>query len=242
MSRPGHHPAIEPRRTTREPPRWTGPALGAGFIVLAVALVATSGRPVIPIVDTARIEPAVLEVGPRRIAMTDPAHTMVNGHSQSCAGCHQIFHSASPAGAALSYHGEIDLRHGLNDRCINCHDASDMSRLTLRDGTLIPFSQTPLLCAQCHGTAYRDWQRGMHGKTLGSWITGSAEQVRLTCNECHNPHAPRYEPYTPLPGPATLRMGDPHAHDHHGTHGVGPLQQWIHDHAPAHRPGSEGHR
>jgi hypothetical protein len=160
--------------------------------------------------------------------MADPPHVMIDGLPQNCNGCHRIFHSASPAGAPLNYHQEIGLFHGLNNRCVNCHDSSDRERLTLRDGTTIPFAETPQLCAQCHGTVYRDWQRGTHGKTLGSWVTNSDAQYRLSCNECHDPHSPKYEPYAPLPGPNTLRMGDQGRDAPHGDHKKeSPLQHWL---------------
>lgn len=207
---------------------WAGWLLPVGFLLVAAALVADPFRAAIPIGAPVAVDRASLVVGPGRTAMTDPPHLTVDGRQQSCNGCHQIFSSEHPAGTVLSYHQEVTLGHGMNDRCVNCHDTEDRERLTLRDGTTVPFAQTPLLCAQCHGTVYRDWQRGTHGKTLGSWMTGSAEQQRLSCNECHNPHAPRFDPIPPLPGPRTLRMGDPHleAH-HHGGAPESPLQRVI---------------
>lgn len=204
-----------------------GWALPVGFAALAVVLLATSRSVDIPVPPPTVIEASLLEVGPRRAALQDPPVIEVEGVAENCTACHQIFRSASPAGAVLGYHREITLQHGMNDRCINCHDVEDRERLTLRDGTTIPFAQTPLLCAQCHGTVFRDWERGTHGKTLGSWITGSEAQRRLSCNECHDPHSPRYPPYAPLPGPNTLRMGTPSEHDGAG-HRRNPLQHWLH--------------
>ncbi len=217
--------------TTDEPPRsapWLGWLLPVGFLALAVVLYAGSGRTEIPTVAPASFDRASLIVGPRRTAMADPAHILVEGLAQSCNGCHQIFKPTQTPGATLNYHSEIRLSHGLNDRCVNCHDAANLERLTLRDGATIPFAETPQLCAQCHGTVYRDWQRGTHGKTLGSWMTGSEAQRRLSCNECHDPHAPKYEPYVPLPGPNTLRMGEQDAEPAHDGGGKeSPLQQWL---------------
>lgn len=230
-------PAEAPSRLAN--PKWTGFLLPVGFLALAVGLVATSGGPHIPIVATPQIEPALLVVGPRRLAMHDPPTTLVEGVPENCNACHQIFRSAHPGGTALSYHEGVALSHGLNNRCVNCHDPDDRERLTLRDGTTVAFSQTPQLCAQCHGTTFRDWERGMHGKTLGSWITGSAAQRRLSCNECHNPHSPRYEAYAPLPGPNTLRMtGIGAEQDLHRVVGEGPLQQWLRAESHAPRPPS----
>ncbi len=215
-------PAKRPLRA----PAWLLPM---GFIGLTSALLALSTSFDVPIKSAITIDRHLLEPGARRVAMSDPPHVMVGGRSQTCNGCHQIFASAGAAGAPRAYHESVQLAHGLNDRCVNCHDPKDRERLTLRDGSTIPFSQTPQLCAQCHGTLYRDWQRGTHGKTLGSWVSHSAEQRRLNCNECHDPHSPRYEPYAPLPAPNTLRMGEQQHADHRESGAlVSPLRRWLH--------------
>ncbi len=213
-------------------PRGAATSLGwllpCGFGALTVLLYTSSRSIEIPIAPAQVVDRASLVVGPRRVAMTDPAHILVGGRAQNCNGCHQIFKSGSPAGAVLNYHEDIRLGHGMNSRCANCHDSEDRERLTLRDGATVSFAQTPQLCAQCHGTVYRDWERGTHGKTLGSWVTRSESQYRLSCNECHNPHSPRYEPYVPLPGPNTLRMGarsSSPSHDHGPKQS--PLQRWL---------------
>lgn len=230
---------------TRPPndPGAFGWLLPIGFGVVAVGLLLMSKDPGIPVEPAAVVNPVDLAVGPRRTAMIDPPHMMVEGLAQNCNGCHQIFESSSPAGATLSFHREIDLNHGLNNRCVNCHDPHDRESLTLRDGTRIPFVQTPQLCAQCHGTVFRDWERGTHGKTLGSWITNSHDQRRLTCNECHDPHSPRYEPYTPMPGPRTLRMGSGKgdATPHHEAENESPLQRWLRDPHHGHATTTGGH-
>lgn len=208
---------------------WLGWLLPVGFVALAATFVVASRPPRIPVAPAAVIDPALLAVGPRREALTDPASIVVGGAPQTCNGCHQIFAVRPTDDRPREYHLDIHLRHGLNNRCINCHDAGDMQRLTLRDGTSVPFSDTPRLCAQCHGTVYRDWQRGTHGKTLGSWVTDSPDQHRLNCNQCHDPHSPKYDPYVPLPGPNTLRMrSGPHADAAPvRPHLESPLQRWL---------------
>lgn len=225
-SNPSETHAAQPSgRTSR-----IGWLLPLGFGALAVGLYMFSKPVDIPVPPMRVIDSAQLVVKPRRTAMVDPPHIKVAGLEQSCNGCHQIFHSESPSGATINYHTETSLSHGLNNRCANCHDTDNRERLTLRDGTTVPFSQTPQLCAQCHGTVYRDWEKGMHGKTLGSWMTDSAAQLRLSCNECHNPHSPKYEPYSPMPGPNTLRMGPQHATPSNIHEGKGsPLQRWLED-------------
>lgn len=227
-STPGPSVGGEETSGRERPPGWMGWSLPIGFLALAGVLFAGSRLGEVPAPPAADVDRDSLFVRPRRTAMMDPPHINVDGVPQRCNGCHQIFQSNSPAGAALHYHQDLELRHGMNNRCVNCHDATDRERLTLRDGATVPFAETPQLCAQCHGTVYRDWQRGTHGKTLGSWVTDSPAQRRLSCNECHNPHTPRYEPYTPLPGPNTLRMGHPGPPaSAHPSGKDSPLQRWL---------------
>ncbi|MBK8913030.1 MAG: hypothetical protein IPM64_00270 [Phycisphaerales bacterium] len=213
-----------------------GLALPVGFLLLAGAFWFSPRAVNIPTGTAAAVDPAALVAGPRRVGLTDPAQILVEGRMENCNACHQIFASARGGSERLSYHTDIRLDHGLNDRCVNCHDADNRELLTLRDGATVPYAQTPVLCAQCHGTVYRDWQNGTHGKTLGSWITGSAAQRRLSCNECHDPHAPRYPAYEPLPAPRTLRMGEPAARPHTDPHAGGPLQRWRTHPPQAHNP------
>lgn len=203
-----------------------GWALPVGFLVFAGVLFAAPKRAPAPLTPSKAVAPAALAVGPRRTAMTDPAHTSIEGRPEHCNACHQIFKSLNAGGAAPTFHTQVRLVHGLNDRCMNCHDYTDRERLTLRDGETVTFSEAPLLCAQCHGTVFRDWERGTHGKTLGSWKAESPRRVRLICSECHDPHAPKYPKIEPLPGPTTLRMGDQTPSPH-----VAPddnsLQRWL---------------
>lgn len=196
------------------PSAWAGWLLPIGFALITIALLASPARVNVPVEASPPVGPGALDVVPLRVALHDPPHSLVNGALENCNACHQVFESTDRLDRPLSYHQEITLSHGLNNRCLNCHDSKNRERLTLRDGSTVSFSQTPQLCSQCHGTVFRDWERGTHGKTLGSWVTGSPYQTRLSCNQCHDPHSPRYEPMAPLPGPRTLRMGEPRAHQH----------------------------
>lgn len=196
-----------------------GVPLAGGFVAVAAWMWLAPPGFDPQVTEPVVVDRTLLAVGARRSAMTDPAAADLGGFHQSCNGCHQIFTVTPETGQAAvprSMHTEVELNHGLNNRCTNCHDSRDFARLRLHDGASIPYSQVATLCAQCHGTVYRDWQSGSHGKTMGSWSGDLAEMTRLRCSECHDPHAPAYPKYTPLPGPSTLRMGRQeatHAHD-----------------------------
>lgn len=198
--------------------------LGPVFFGLAAWFVFGSPLMSVPLGGTPPVDRAVFAAGSRRTAMSDPPQTAIAGYGHTCNDCHRLFDSPPVAPRVLMQHTGVVLDHGMNDRCFNCHDERDRELLVLMNGQTLSFAETARLCAQCHGTVYRDWERGTHGKTLGSWDAESGAQRRLRCNECHDPHSPAYEPLRPLPGPSTLRMGDQSvAHDHGG--GGSPLRR-----------------
>jgi hypothetical protein len=210
--------------------------LTAGFLALAAWMWLAPPGFDLDIPEPAHVEPAQLAVGPVRQALDDPASIDLGGFRQSCNGCHQIFTAVPREPHERSFHGEIVLNHGMNNRCANCHDAGNFERLRLHDGTSIPYARVATLCAQCHGTVFRDWERGAHGKTLGAWSPAMGEMMRLRCSECHNPHAPAFPRYEPLPGPRTLRMGiQPAEPPHDDRHR--PLRRLLAPHA---KPGATG--
>lgn len=163
---------------------------------------------------------------PLRTRMADPPTMQVAGFTKKCTECHSLFTSDPDTPLRLNQHRNIVQGHGMNDRCFNCHDNDDRSRLVLPGGKTIGFADTPRLCATCHGTTWRDWQVGMHGRTIGSWDTGRPEHARLACTQCHDPHAPAFEPMLALPGPDTLRMGDQREPAHDPEAKRNPLRQW----------------
>jgi hypothetical protein len=82
--------------------------------------------------------------------------------------------------------------------CLDCHNPDDRDVLRLANGDLVPFEESYNLCGQCHGTIFRDWKAGIHGKRTGEW--NGKKQYRL-CVHCHNPHSPKFRPIKPLPPP-----------------------------------------
>jgi hypothetical protein len=79
-----------------------------------------------------------------------------------------------------------------------CHNPDDRDSLRLANGTLIGFDESYRLCGQCHGTIFRDWREGIHGRREGYW---NGAKSYLLCAHCHNPHAPRFQAIEPLPPP-----------------------------------------
>lgn len=97
--------------------------------------------------------------------------------------------------------------HGRNDRkinCYNCHNPRQLDQLVTRDGTKLRLDQATLLCASCHGTTYRDWQVGVHGRMNGYWNQKLGSVTRQECTSCHDPHNPAFPKIIPLPAPHPL--------------------------------------
>lgn len=153
-----------------------------------------------------------LRRGAQRVPMSAPPSAVIQGTELRCSECHALFDSKPVTESDLLQHGDLRFDHGMNARCFNCHSYEDRNKLILHDGSEVEFDAVEQLCAKCHGPTYRDWQVGMHGKTMGSWDSQSPDFHRLGCTECHDPHAPAFDAIAPLPGPNTLRMGEPSTH------------------------------
>lgn len=213
-------------RTTRGRFSWTAWAVGPGFIAVAAWLALSPRHVEIPRGEVHLVPREQIEGGAWRRPLMDARKAVVQGQARPCSECHRLFAPAPEKVDRIAIqHDHIKMNHGMNTRCLNCHDGADRDKLVLHNGTLVEFGEASRLCSNCHGTVYRDWERGMHGKTMGSWDASSGQQERLRCNECHDPHAPAYKPMVPLAGPTTLRMGDQsRPHTHHGK--TSPLRKW----------------
>ncbi len=116
-----------------------------------------------------------------------------------CSDCHGDMEVDTKPRKLEDEHEEIVLHHGPRERwCFDCHNPGNRDVLRLASGKTIPFTESYLLCGQCHGPKFRDWRAGVHGKRTGRW---DGRKEYLLCAHCHNPHAPRFPPLTPKPPP-----------------------------------------
>jgi hypothetical protein len=101
---------------------------------------------------------------------------------------------------ALLVHRNVKLNHGdVKVWCLDCHDPENRNFLRpLSDGKLIDFEHSYLLCGKCHGTKYRDWRNGIHGRRSGDW---NGPKMYYLCVNCHDPHSPRFQSLAPMPAP-----------------------------------------
>lgn len=117
-----------------------------------------------------------------------------------CSDCHSDM-DPDPTRRELEEHTEIaeSFNHASDQRwCLDCHNPDDRDKLRLASGALISFEESYLLCGQCHGTIFRDWKAGVHGKRTGEW---NGKKIYRLCVHCHSPHTPKFKPLAPLPPP-----------------------------------------
>jgi hypothetical protein len=117
-----------------------------------------------------------------------------------CSQCHAGL-EPNPERRELMFHTEIaeGFDHAEEQRwCLDCHNPNDRDKLRLVSGKLVSFEESYDLCGQCHGTIFRDWKAGVHGKRTGEW---NGEKKYRLCVHCHYPHWPKFQGFKPLPPP-----------------------------------------
>ena len=131
--------------------------------------------------------------------------TSEGGVGTLCVTCHSLdgLGAEVPTSAADlgGPHAGLHFDHGSNT-CSSCHNPEDITQLRLANGVSLPMRETMTLCAQCHGSQFRDYQHGAHGGMRGYWDRTRGPRERNHCIDCHDPHAPRYPIYMPMPPPA----------------------------------------
>lgn len=182
--------------------------LGLGGFFLAGARSPGPVRAEVPLVDT-----KFLDTSPWRQTYADLVKAKEDLSDYDCYACHEkkspppIRFDAKGTIVIPKEHGNIVPGHGSHDRnnlCYNCHNEQNLETLQVRDGRQVKFDNIPPLCGSCHGPTLRDWEAGAHGRTSGYWDRKLGEMVRLSCANCHDPHAPRIPTREPAPGPHTL--------------------------------------
>jgi formate-dependent nitrite reductase cytochrome c552 subunit len=136
----------------------------------------------------------------------------------SCSTCHATT-TPNPTirrGEDLQhFHQGLQFQHG-NISCLSCHNANDYDTLRLADGSAVQFTQVMNLCSQCHGTQARDYQHGAHGGMTGHWDLSKGGRHRNNCIDCHDPHAPKFQPMLPVFAPRD--RGTPSGSNSNGKH------------------------
>jgi hypothetical protein len=121
------------------------------------------------------------------------------GWTYDCTECHKLFAARwHYDNRPLVEHKDIKLNHGNNRFCLNCHHPTNRSAFVDYDGAEIAEADVVKLCAKCHGTIYRDWEAGVHGRPNGYWKADLGAKTKLRCIQCHDPHSPQFPALKPL--------------------------------------------
>jgi len=121
------------------------------------------------------------------------------GWTYNCMECHKLLTARwDYSNRPLNEHKDIKLDHGNNRFCLNCHHPKNRNAFVDYDGAEIAQADVVQLCAKCHGTTYRDWQAGVHGRQNGYWDAAKGEKTKLRCIQCHDPHSPQFKEMKPL--------------------------------------------
>lgn len=123
-----------------------------------------------------------------------------------CEGCHDKIEAAAPPQGPRKHRGlEFEHFDGA-EACFTCHDEDNRDSLRLLANKTVSFNDVSMLCGQCHSEKLRDWKIGAHGKSVGGW---AGVRNRLTCTDCHDPHAPGRPIVQALPPPPFPPLGIP---------------------------------
>jgi hypothetical protein len=121
------------------------------------------------------------------------------GWTYNCMECHKLLTARwHYDDRPLVEHQDIKLEHGNNRFCLNCHHPTNRNAFVDYDGAEIPQADVVKLCAKCHGTIYRDWEAGVHGRQNGFWQASAGPKTKLRCIQCHDPHKPKFQAMPPL--------------------------------------------
>ena len=160
--------------------------------------------PVLPIVARpAAAQPPVGLPADTHLDKTPPRQTkgldlVKSGWTYNCMECHKLIPARWHYDRPLNEHKDIKLDHGNNRFCLNCHHPTNRNAFVDYDGAEIAQADVVQLCAKCHGTIYRDWQAGVHGRQNGFWNAQMGERTKLRCIQCHDPHSPKFKAMQPL--------------------------------------------
>jgi hypothetical protein len=191
--------------------------LTLGFFVLAGLFAKNLWGHLPPKQEIPLVDQKFLETTPWRQTYADFAKAKNKDalEDYDCYGCHEknkpppLRYDANQKIIIPKEHSDVVMGHGSHDRnnnCFNCHNEQNLLTLQVRDGRQVGFDNIPPLCGSCHGPTYRDWEAGAHGRISGQWNhANEADFTRLSCANCHNPHAPKIPTREPAPPPHLLR-------------------------------------
>ncbi len=157
--------------------------------------------------DAVAHDPKRDDIPPLSPAYSDPSTVRkvrkeMTSDGAPCKSCHEGTEplQGNPKEKGV-FHETIKLQHGRNQHCFNCHHRLQPANFSNFDGAPIKLANVELLCARCHGTIYRDWNLGAHGRRSGNWDKTKGPPKTEVCIACHEPHWPVFKPLEAAPKP-----------------------------------------
>jgi hypothetical protein len=189
--------------------------IGLSFLFLALHFAFQSdlwGRPQ-PLIDIPLVDPTFTNTATVRQSTAQLKQTGGDTSGVECYTCHertklmQLHYDTNRNLVLPKEHQDLTIRHGRNNRnntCFNCHSQTNLETLLTRDGRTLKIEESTLLCANCHGPTYRDWEIGVHGRVSGFWDRSMGPVTKQDCVSCHDPHNPEFPSRKPAPRPHPL--------------------------------------
>lgn len=132
--------------------------------------------------------------------VTDEVDALGRPVRVACVTCHSLRTPTQlPTTMAdlTEFHAGLRFTHG-DLSCGSCHVVGDQRAVRKADGTTVDLRDAMVLCRQCHGPQARDYDHGAHGGMTGHWDLSVGGRTRNNCVDCHDPHAPAFEPTRPV--------------------------------------------
>jgi hypothetical protein len=202
-------------RHSKKIPLWAAAAVVGGLLLLAAvfAMNLLGDGPARDSIE--KLSPAYADT-----ATVRKVRTVMTFDGAPCMSCHEGVDplQGDPKEKGV-FHEKIELKHGRNQHCFNCHNRKQPADFSDFDGSPIKLANIEMLCAKCHGTIYRDWNNGSHGRRSGYWDKAKGGFQPTVCIACHNPHWPVFKPLQAAPAPhVNPRTRAKSAHADHGGH------------------------
>jgi hypothetical protein len=188
--------ATEPNGRSKVP-AWTAAVVVGGLLLLAGAFAKNllgngDARQPIP-----KLSPDYADTATVRKVRTE-----MTFDGAPCQSCHDGSEplQGDPKNKGV-FHEKIVIKHGRNEHCFNCHNRKQPADFSNFDLSPIKLADVQLLCAKCHGTTFRDWNYGAHGRRSGYWDVSKGGPKPTVCIACHDPHWPIFKPLQATPPP-----------------------------------------
>jgi hypothetical protein len=199
-------------------PMWAAGVCVGAFLLLAVVFGTNMIGDAPPNDDIPKISPEWADTATARKVRKE-----MTFDGAPCSSCHEGTDplQGDPKEKGV-FHEAIEIKHGRNQHCFNCHHRKQPADFSDFDGSPIKLAKVEMLCAKCHGTHFRDWNNGAHGRRSGHWDVSKGVPKQTVCIACHNPHWPVFKPMKAAPAPHVnpRTRGPKRAHESagHGGH------------------------